>query len=90
MAPLQHPAAGRSSHLTHDDQKEVTRCNRKPGPATSQSATRQPQTAKPRLYYKGPCPGLAQALPTIRQPPPSGMLQFLDIDVDQLTGRIVS
>jgi hypothetical protein len=32
VAPLQHPAAGRSSHLTHDGQKEVTRCNREPGP----------------------------------------------------------
>lgn len=33
MAPLQHPTAGRSSQLTHHDRKEVTRCNRKPGPS---------------------------------------------------------
>ena len=31
MAPLHHPAAGRGSHLTRGNRKEVTLCNRKTG-----------------------------------------------------------
>jgi hypothetical protein len=51
MAPLRHPPRRRSSHLTKDDRKGVTRCNRKPEPITSQYATRRTRTAKARLYY---------------------------------------
>ncbi len=52
LAPLQHPAAGRGSHLNCGDRKEVTRCNRKPRRITSQSATRHRRTVKTRLYYQ--------------------------------------
>jgi eukaryotic-like serine/threonine-protein kinase len=38
VAPLQHPAPGRGSHLTPGDRKEVTRCNRRPRRITSQAA----------------------------------------------------
>ena len=51
MAPLRHPPGRRSQHLTKDGRKEVTRCNRKPEPITSQYATRRTRTAKARLYY---------------------------------------
>src|SRR5260370_982916 len=39
LAPPQHPAAGRGSHLTPGDRKEVTPCNRKPEPIMSLTAT---------------------------------------------------
>ena len=51
MAPLRHPPRCRSQHLTKDGRKEVTGCNRKPEPVTSQYATRRTRNAKPRLYY---------------------------------------
>ena len=53
MAALRHPPRRRSQHLTKRGRKEVTGCNRKPEPITSQYATRRTRTAKPRLYYKG-------------------------------------
>ena len=58
MAPLQHPAPGRGSHLTPGDRKEVTQCNRKPGPPRHSPRRSSPRprnrdcTAKEKIKEK--------------------------------------
>ena len=56
--PSRSSTAGRSSHLTHDGQKKVTRCNRRPGPYVTVrdavASARETATVLPGWFFSPP------------------------------------